>query len=140
MKGIFCAALLLFGASCFAESTVWEGEVNSNGIPSELIKLTLGKKYNIKVSGTVNTEKWHQGNVPLGEDACFDFGDHLHPVPNELIKNSMGLDFCQDGLYHEDHVYESRPFVAKQNGIHFWVNDFDYSDNTGAFKLQVIEL
>lgn len=139
MKSVVCAALLLFSQG-FAESTTWEGEVNSNGTPTELIKLTLGKTYNIKVSGTVNTEKWHQGGAALGEDACFDFGDRVQPIPNELIKNSMGLDFCGDRLYHSDHIYESHAFVAKQNGIHFWVNDTDYSDNNGSFKIQVVEL
>lgn len=130
---------VLFSHLC-AETLVWEGEIDSNGTPTEAIKLSLEKKYKIRLSGIINTNKWHQGGTALGEDACFDFGDHVHPVPNELVKNSMDLDFCEDGLYHADHSYDSKPFVAKQNRIHFWVNDDDYLDNTGTFKVQVYEL
>jgi len=141
MKILLTAFLALLCTHASAENLIWEGEVNSNGTPSPFIELKLNQKYNIKVSGVINTNKWHQAGQNLGEDACFDFAEQLHPVANELIKSSLiDLDFCKDGLYHPDHVYESHPFVAKQSGVHFWVNDDDYTDNTGAFKVQVFEL
>lgn len=139
MKFLLTVLSALLCGHAYGENLIWEGEVNSNGTPTQLIELKLNQKYNIKISGVINTHKWHQGGQALGEDACFDFAEQLQPVANELIKNSMDVDFCKDGLYHSDHVYETHPFVAKQNGIHFWVNDSDYTDNTGAFKVQVLE-
>lgn len=129
---------MAFGQICAATS-IWEGEINSNGTPTEMVKLSLGKKYTVKVSGVVNTNKWHQGSAALGEDACFDFGDQVNPQPNELVKNSLNIDICADKQFHPDHIYESEPFEAKKNGIHFWVDDDDYTDNHGSFKAQIFE-
>jgi hypothetical protein len=130
---IFCAS------STYADKVVWSGEVQSNGSPTHLIKLTLGKQYQIKVSGAINLGKWWQLGKPLADDACFEYNEETAPTFVNTLRNSMQISVC-DGVYHSDHIYLSKPFIAAQNGIHFWICDTDYTDNSGALNVQVIEL
>lgn len=45
-----------------------------------------------------------------------------------------------DNRYHPNHIYQSEPFTAKCDRMHFWVNDTYYEDNSGAFHVEVVEL
>ena len=125
--------------SSYADTVVWSGEVQASGYPTSLINLTLGKKYQIKVSGSVNLGKWWQAGKPLADDACFEYNDETVPTSVSTFRNSMQIS-VSDGAYHEDHSYLSQPFIAEQNGIHFWIYDTDYSDNSGALNVKIIEL
>jgi len=51
----------------------------------------------------------------------------------------MNFEVC-GGKYQSDHVYISQPFVAVQSGIHFWIYDTDYEDNSGEFEVEVIQV
>lgn len=122
-----------------AEKIIWQGEVSSYGEPTEPITLVNRKKYQIKVKGFVNLGKWIQGTEKLANDACYEFSQTDKKLKWEAIKNSGNISVC-DNSYHPDHVYQSEPFIAKQNRILFWVNDTNYDDNNGAFHVQVVEL
>lgn len=121
------------------DEVVWNGNVNADGEPTEIIKLTLGKKYRIKVDGTINLGKWKQQGKPLASDACYEYAAGIEPTKILNFKNSMNISVCE-GNFHENHIYESEPFTAAQSGIHFWVQDSNYDDNSGAFRAYVIEL
>lgn len=126
--------------SCMAEKVLWAAEVSSLGKPTESIHLDIGKRYRIEAGGMINLGKWWQKSQPLANDACYEFtksGEGLSKV--ETLKNSINMSVC-DGTYHADHVYRSVPFTAVQSGIHFWVYDTNYDDNSGAFNVQIIEL
>lgn len=123
----------------FADNVIWKGDVAADGTPSPVTKLVLEKKYQIKVSGAINLGKWWQKGHPLENDACYEFNEELPPRKLLSLKNSMNISL-HDEAYHLDHIYLSRPFVAAQDGIHFWVYDNDYSNNSGAFHVEVIEL
>lgn len=138
-----CLSFFIAGMICFSESyadkVVWKGFVSSNGTPTSTAELKLKQRYQIKASGEINLGKWWQGKNALANDACFQYNGPQGPESLASLKNSNDISVC-DGKYHESHVYESAPFVPKQNKIHFWVNDEDYSDNTGEFYVQIIEL
>lgn len=139
MRLQYFAFLFLFNLSLLAaENVVWNGEVDSNGVPSSFISLELGKTYQIRASGTMNLGKWWQDGKPLNEDACYEFNPEIEPIQSDFLKNSMNVPFSVEG-YNPKHVYLSKPFVAKQNGIHFWISDIDYSDNTGILKVEIIQ-
>lgn len=133
---LFCLVCPVF---CIADTVVWHGKVDSNGDPTELIKLEIGKKYQIKVSGTVNLGKWIQAGEPLTQDACYEENPKVKPSPLSTFRNSLNIKVCQSG-YRPDHVYLSAPFVATDNGFHFWIQDTDYTDNNGALQVEVIKV
>lgn len=135
--GIFLSVFLT--TSCFAEKVIWSGDVNADGTPTKAVELTLEKKYQLRAKGTLNLGKWWQAGKPLEEDACYEFNTPSTPHKNETFMNSMRISVC-DGKYHEDHVYTSPTFTAKQNKIHFWINDEDYSDNNGSLRVEVLQL
>lgn len=135
---MFCF-LTCFSTFCYADKTVWKGEVSSDGNPSEVVHLDLGKKYQIKVDGFVNLGKWVQNREELANDACFEFNKETNTTKIDTFKNSHGVSVC-DGKYHPDHAYQSNPFTANQNRIHFWLHDTNYDDNTGDLKVEVIQL
>lgn len=133
MTCVFCMAV--------ADTSVWHGKVSSDGTPTPSIKLVLGQKYKVRVSGKMNLGKWRTNRQPLENDACFEFfadpAYQEHPPKKiDTLKNSLNLNMC-DGKYRVDHVYESPPFLAAQSGIHFWIYDTDYEDNSGEFDLEV---
>lgn len=136
---LILASFLLLSANIFADTIIWSGEVNSNGTPTTNVKLELGKKYQIKVSGMMNLGKWWKGGVPLMQDACYEFNALTKSALNPSLKNSLNISVC-NGNFHQDHLYQSLPFIAAQSAIHFWIYDTDYSDNSGALQVQVINL
>lgn len=142
MVRLFTSTLLCclyFGNIC-ADTIAWSGTILADGSPTPAIKLNIGSTYRIKVSGTVNLGKWWIQGQSLGSDPCYEFSTNvLPPTRHETFKNSMHLSIC-DGTYHPDHIYESTPFVAVQDRLHFWIYDSTYEDNTGSFDAQVIEI
>lgn len=136
---MFSITLMMIVGTIYSDTVVWSGKVNADGTPSKVVPLTLGKKYIIKVSGIVNLGKWWQQGKPLAEDACYEFNAELKPEKYNTFSNSLHISVC-DGTYHADHVYQSSPFMAAQSGIHFWVYDTDYSNNSGSLDVQVIEV
>ncbi len=139
-KTIFylCLTSICLTGYCLAEQVIWEGEVNSDGTPTTSVKLTLGHEYFIKVSGVMNLKKWWKQGKPLEEDACFEFNAEQTPMKLLSFKNSININVC-DGTYHPDHIYTSKPFIAAQSGVHFWIYDSDYEDNNGTLFVQVID-
>lgn len=135
----------LFFSVCHAEKVIWSGKVQSDGTPTRAIPLVLHQQYQVKVSGIVNLGKWKQGGKALANDACFEYIPGEKDLDNETIsklvslRNSNDISIC-DGKFHPDHKYQSEPFSAKQNKIHFWVYDIDYSDNHGAFDVEIVEV
>lgn len=129
----------------YAADAIWSKQLNSNGTPSEIVKLNLGDTYKLKVSGTMNLGKWRTNKQPLENDACYEFfadpafQNDMKPKKIDAFKNSLNIIVC-DGEYHPNHIYESKPFVATQNGIHFWVEDIDYEDNSGALDVEIIQV
>lgn len=128
----------------FCEQILWKGKVNSNGFPTEAIKLNLGQSYKIKVSGTVNLGKWRTDKKPLENDACFEF--FADPVDQQsalnkidTFRNSLSIPICENGKYQVSHIYESKPFTAEANLIHFWLHDIDFEDNTGELDVEIIQ-
>lgn len=130
---------IIFSAQTFAAKTIWEGKVQSDGTPTKPIPLTLRKEYQIKVSGFMNLGKWIQNREKLANDACYEFSSEKEVAKIDTLKNSQDISAC-DGTYHQDHVYTSAKFTAKQNRIHFWTYDTDYDDNSGSFHVEVIQL
>jgi len=140
MRHFFLLLLnLSFFLTCHAEQIVWSGEVNSNGTPTVSIPLVLGQKYQIKASGIVNLGKWWQQGKPFANDACYEFNPQLTPTALQTLKNSLNLPLG-DGSYHINHVYESAPFMAVQSGIHFWIYDTNYADNSGSLHVEILKL
>lgn len=142
MNSFFSFLFLLclgFSGFCAADTVVWSGDVNSNGDPTPLIKLDIGKTYKIKVSGTVNLGKWIQAGEPLTQDACYEENPKVKPSLLNTFRNSFDIKVCQSG-YRPDHVYVSEPFVAADNGVHFWIHDTDYTDNNGSLHVEVIRV
>ncbi len=134
---------LFFCLKCHADTdtgtVIWSGTINADGTPSPVVQLELGQRYQLKVSGSMNLGNWYQNHQPLRNDACYQFNDAVTPTKLTATKNSMSLSVC-DGKYHADHVYVSKPFLAYQSGIHCWIDDTDYSNNSGTLQLQVIKL
>lgn len=133
-----------FGISQAADTVVWSGKVDSDGMPSKSIQLILGKTYRVKVSGTINLGKWRTNKQPLENDACYEFFadpkfQEKDPKKIDTFRSSIPISVC-DGKYHSDHIYTSEPFLVAQSGIHFWIHDTDYSDNTGALDVEVIQI
>lgn len=122
---MFCGLLFFSFGSCYADEVVWSGEVKSDGSPTAPIPLILHERYQIKVSNPINIGKWVQAQETLANDACFEFNKEKSLQQIETLKNSQNISVC-DGTYHTDHIYQSKPFVANQNRIHFWINDTDY--------------
>lgn len=134
-----CSCSFFFCAQMHAENVVWKGDVSSNGSPTHAIPLVMHKRYQIKVNGFVNLGKWVQNGEQLASDACYEYNAEKPTSKQESLKNSMEISVC-DGQYHANHQYQSQPFVAEKNRIHFWVEDEDYEDNVGSFQVQIIEL
>lgn len=134
----FCAVTFFINAEA-AEKIVWSGEVSSNGEPTETITLVNNNRYQIKVQGFVNLGKWIQNREELANDACYEFSPSGKAEKAKALANSADISVCED-KYRTDHNYQSEPFIAKQNRIHFWINDSNYDDNSGAMKVQIIEL
>lgn len=137
--------LLIYGllslciSHSYANEVIWRGEVKSEGAPTAAIPLILNERYQIKASQSINLGKWIQAGEKLASDACYEFNKEKSTDKVDCLKNSQNISVC-DGTYHPDHIYQSEPFVAKQNRIHFWVYDTDYEDNHGAFHVEVIHL
>ncbi|MCE2983941.1 MAG: hypothetical protein LW832_10310 [Parachlamydia sp.] len=138
MRLLILFAFLSFTGHAQADKTVWMGEIQANGAPSELVTLELNQDYKIKVSGFMNLGKWIQKREKLANDACYEFSAEKEIQKIEAIKNSLDINVC-DGTFHADHIYESKPFTAKKNRLHFWVNDHDYDDNSGSFHVELIQ-
>lgn len=141
MKKIF---LLLFFSlftfnNSYADKVIWSGSVSSDGDPTKIIQLEIGKEYQIKASGEVELGKWWQGGKKLINDACYEYNDKVAPSKLNTLLNSMNIEVC-DGKYHSDHIYTSKTFKTKQSVIHFWVYDTDYNDNSGTFQVQITEI
>jgi len=134
-----CLSFIFMVHSDAAEKVIWKGEVSSNGKPSDLITLTIHKKYQIKVQGYVNLGKWIQNKEELANDACYEFNKMGETTKLEAFRNSHDISVC-DGTYHPNHIYQSQSFAAKQDRIHFWVYDTSYDDNKGTFFAEVIEI
>lgn len=124
-------------ANAFADEVVWKGEVNSDGSPTDTITLEIGKTYQIHASNYINLGKWVQAQNKLANDACFEFNKEKSVTKFESLKNSLSVSVC-DGSYHADHNYQSLPFTAKSNRIHFWIDDTDFDDNSGSFKVEIV--
>lgn len=145
MKAIisFIAITCVFGLAV-ADTSVWHGKVSSDGSPSPSVKLTLGQNYKVKVSGKMNLGKWRTGGQALENDACFEFfanperQDHP-PTKTAALRASIHIDVC-GGKYQSNHTYESNPFIAAQNGIHFWIQDVDYEDNSGELDVEIVHV
>ena len=139
MTRILLSSLVLsIGVCCsYADEVVWKGKVNSDGTPTELITLKMHEHYQIKASGFINLGKWVQVGEKLANDACYEFNEKLAPHHFESLNNNQNIRICDD-TYHENHVYESDTFIAKQNRIFFWISDFDYDDNNGALDVEII--
>lgn len=123
--------------SSYADEVIWKGDVKSDGSATIAIPLVLHEQYQIKANQYVNLGKWIQGGEELANDACYQFNKEKFISKVETLKNSQNISVC-DGSYHPDHLYQSEPFVAKQNRIHFWVYDTNYEDNAGAFHVEII--
>jgi hypothetical protein len=132
----FAIGIAAFG---FTEKIIWLGDVLADGTPTKPISLILYHQYQIRVSGCVNLGKWIQNREKLGSDACYEFANNKAIEKTISLKNSLDISVCE-GEYHSNHHYQSKPFKAAQNKIHFWVHDIDYSDNSGAFKVQIVDL
>lgn len=121
----------------FADEVVWSGDVSSDGSPTNAITLEFDKTYQINASGYINLGKWIQAQKKLANDPCYEFNKEKSTVKLESLKNSLNISVC-DGNYHPDHIYQSVPFVAKNNRIHFWIDDTDYDDNSGSFHVEIV--
>jgi hypothetical protein len=135
---LFALALLSL-ASLLGDNIIWSGDVNANGDSTPSIGLIIGKRYTIKADGTVNLGNWYQDKEKLLNDACFQFNVNVKPTAWPTLKNSNNIQIC-DGNFHEDHIYVSRPFIAAQSGIHFWIYDTNYEDNTGSLHVTISEV
>ena len=133
------ACFCFLSCTLYADEVIWKGKVNSNGIPTELIKLNIHDQYQIKATQYINLGKWKQAGESLANDACYEFSDKFPPTKFDALKNSDEINVCT-GDYHSDHVYISEPFTAKRNRIFFWVNDTDYDDNSGHFEVEVTHI
>lgn len=129
----------LFFAQSEADIQVWSGQVKAEGQPSVFIPLKEGKKYRIKASGSVNLGKWKQQGKALASDACYEYAEGIEPEKVKGLRNSLEISICDEG-YKSNHIYESKPFKAIFGGIHFWVDDIDYNDNSGQFNVIVSEV
>ncbi|MBN9377178.1 MAG: hypothetical protein BGO14_04645 [Chlamydiales bacterium 38-26] len=129
----------IFISSLSAEHVVWSGAVSSNGNPTQAVSLNLDKKYQIVAQGTINLGKWVEGGHRLEDDPCYEFNAPSGPEKLKSLRNSNDIPL-NDKTFNPEHLYKSEPFVAKQSKIHFWVYDLDYSDNTGAFDVKIVEL
>jgi hypothetical protein len=133
---LFCLLAINF---CFAEKVIWKGEVCSDGSPTKAVHLVLQHNYQIRVSGVIKLGKWVQEGEELANDACYEFGKEKHLEKYESVINSLNISVCT-GEFNQKHVYLSHPFIARQDRIHFWVNDVYYADNQGCFTVEIIEL
>lgn len=132
---------LLFAGSLSAEKVIWSGEVKADGTPTAPVELSLNHKYKIQVSGVINLGKYFQGETPLADDAVYEFIANSDKVTSPLKNFRNSLDISMgDEKYHPDHIYFSKPFVARQSRIHFWIDDIDYGDNTGSLGVDIIQL
>lgn len=140
MRSLKLIAFVLFftcTGSLIADEVVWQGTISSDGSPSKAVPLKIKETYQIKVSGFINLGKWVQAGQKLANDACYEFSTEGSKEHVSAFENSIDVSVC-DGKYHPDHVYTSEPFVAKQNRVHFWVNDTDYDDNSGDYQVEII--
>ena len=131
-----CSMFCLCIGAAYADEVIWRGKVNADGTPTTSIPLELHERYQIKVSESINLGKWNQDGEKLANDAFYMFDKSKSVEKIESLKNSQDVPFDQ-GTYHPDHVYQSEPFVAKQNRIHFWVSDTNYDDNNGNFHVEI---
>lgn len=139
MMGFMSFVFLMLTSAGFSQEVVWKGDVSADGNPSPAIDIELDKKYQIVVKGTVNLGKWVEAGKILGEDAAFEFNGPTGPERNVIFRNSNNIPL-NDKNFNTEHIYKTEPFVAKQNKIHFWVQDRDYGDNNGSFQVEIIKL
>src|SRR5262245_8917544 len=92
---LYLSLSMFFFSFTYADNVIWSGKVNSNGEASPLVKLVEGKTYQIRVSGTVNLNKWKRQGQALNEDACFDFNDALSPTKNDIFRNTLNISVCE---------------------------------------------
>lgn len=136
---LFVLCFFITSSSLLADTVVWKGQVSADGTPSKAIDMTNGKKYQIIVSGSINLGKWVQAGQKLADDPAFEYNAPTGPVHLNIFRNSHDIPFDVKTI-NPEHIYKSLPFLAKQNKIHFWVNDTDYSDNSGAFDVQLVQI
>ncbi len=136
---VFSTFLFFCIGSVHADTVVWSGNVNSDGLPTTPVPLVLRETYQIKASRYINLGKWIQAGQKLANDACFEFNTQAGKEKIECLRNSNDISVC-DGTYHPDHIYKSEPFKATQNRIFFWVNDTDYEDNSGFFHVEITHI
>lgn len=132
-----CILMCLCFGKFYADEVIWRGNVKSDGSATIPIPLILNERYQIKASKSINVGKWVQAGEELASDACYEFNKEKYLNKLECLKNSQNISVC-NGTYHPDHIYQSEPFVAKQNRLHFWVYDTNYDDNRGDFHVEII--
>lgn len=139
LKALLSTAIILCASfNCaYGDTVIWSGEINSDGTPSAAIPLEFNKTYQIKANGYINLGKWIQAQKKLANDSCYEFNKEKSTEKRESLRNSLSISVC-DGSYHPDHRYQSEPFIAKNNRIHFWIDDTDYDDNSGSFYVEII--
>ncbi len=138
-KGALQVELSLINPNDAGATAIWKGSLNSGGAPSPSIPLTIGKNYQIIVSGQVSLGRWSKNGKEMINDACYEFNAVGAPVLLQSFNNSLGISVC-DGKFHPNHIYQSLPFAAEKESISFWVFDTDYSDNNGAFQVQLNQI
>ena len=115
--------------------------MKADGTPSAPVDLRLNEKYKLQVNGVIDLGKYYQEDTPLADDAVYEFISKTDKVTSPLknFRNSFDISLS-DEKYHPDHTYFSKPFVARQSRIHFWIDDIDYSDNIGSLQVNIIHL
>lgn len=135
-KGALQVELFLASPSEDNAIVIWKGPVQSSGAPSPLIPLTIGKTYQITVSGQISLGTWSKNGKKMQNDACYEFSAVGIPMLLPTFNNSLDISVC-DGKFHPNHIYQSTPFKAEKDSINFWIFDTDYNDNSGELQVQL---
>lgn len=136
---VFALCITTLFNTIHADTVIWTGAVNSDGSKSARIKLIPGQLYQINAKGTVVLGKWSRNGQSLINDAGYEFNAVGTPVVYPVLKNNLDLPLG-NGTYHPDHAYQSAVFNATKDELYFWVFSTDYSDNTGAFAVEVVHV
>jgi hypothetical protein len=131
--------LICSSMTCVADTIIWKGDVDALGTPTPMVKLVLGKKYQIKVSGTLSLGNWFKNGSKVKNDACYEFNESSQPHLVSCFKNSLSQTVC-DGKFHANHIYTSNQFIAAQSAVHFWIYDTNYEDNSGSLSVELYQI
>lgn len=131
---LFC----LYFNTAQANTVVWKGPVDAKGHPTSPVELQSGKMYQLEASGTMTLGSWQQNGQPLMNDSNYEFNSTTS-YPRISLKNSSNISLG-DGTYHPSHIYQSTPFIADKDVIQFWIEDTDYSDNSGELQVQLTQI